>query len=68
MTSYTRSFSARYTDENTIYEQLTSIFPMGNVGVVYQRGRFICSTPRALTSGEVNTINAALKANHYDSE
>ncbi|KAK4119076.1 hypothetical protein N657DRAFT_694007 [Parathielavia appendiculata] len=67
--SYVKSFSARYADESTIYEQLTKIFPMvTGITIVYQRGRFICTTPRELTDEETKTIKAAIKANHYADE
>ncbi|GAB1316367.1 hypothetical protein MFIFM68171_06577 [Madurella fahalii] len=69
MMSYVRSFSARYTDENTIYDELGRIFPMvTGITVNYQRGQFICTTPRELTKDEIKAIKAAIKANHYREE
>ncbi|KAK0643154.1 hypothetical protein B0T16DRAFT_178262 [Cercophora newfieldiana] len=67
--AYAKSFSARYADEKTILDQLNKIFPMSTgVAIIYQRGRFICSTPRELTREESSAIKAAIKANHYDDD
>ncbi|KAK4110318.1 hypothetical protein N656DRAFT_781953 [Canariomyces notabilis] len=67
--SFVKSFSARYADEDTIYGALAKIFPMETgITVIYQRGRFICTTPRELTREETSAIKAAIKANHYGDE
>ncbi|KAI0172131.1 hypothetical protein GGR52DRAFT_573276 [Hypoxylon sp. FL1284] len=42
-------FRARYADETSLYEQLRKIFPMGSIQIRFQRGRFYCTIPRALT-------------------
>ncbi|KAI0380674.1 hypothetical protein F5Y04DRAFT_257174 [Hypomontagnella monticulosa] len=65
MTAVT-TFRARYTDETSLYEHLRKIFPIGNIQIRFQRGRFHCTTPEALSATEYDDIQSKLESEHYE--
>lgn len=55
----------RYTDEIVILRVLFGFFPMGPVSAMFDRSRWYCRTPRALTESQYDALVESIRQDHY---
>ncbi|RYP75013.1 hypothetical protein DL771_002661 [Monosporascus sp. 5C6A] len=64
----TQVLRGRYTDEAVIRRELANFFPNGRVLVQWERNRFFCTIPKALTEEQYDALVDAIEADHYANE
>lgn len=61
----TQVIRGRYTDEVIIRRELAKFFPRGRIVILWERSRFFCTIPQALTDAQYDILMNAIEADHY---
>jgi len=57
---------ARYTDEPTIMRELGRLFPLRDIRLDFERGRYICTVPYKLSDEQYEALLQAIQIIHTE--